>query len=247
MNDMIDSYFDDSSTTVDYQNTGIYVAYLNSFSSEDTGSVTFVDSTVTTEEGGAIPANTATSDITTNNFSDYKGFGVNIANSSELPEGQIVFTFGDKALTFSDVATPSLSDLNTSSERIFPFVKFNKSDSSCTSSCTLSGISYKWMKKTDAGWTAATLEELDLIVSDGRIGFRVNGDENKVISFTFSKLILEETLTWNTSNANLEGATESEFNNLTTDQICHIGLSYDDQLGMRIFENIDNSNTDCAS
>lgn len=249
VDDLVDSFYNESTTTVAYTDTGAYVSYPTTFSSLDTGTVTLTDTAVTTQEGGALAAGTATSKVTSNNFSSHKGFGINTTSTSELPSGEMIYAFGDKTLTFSDVETPSLASLTSPSGRLFPFIKFNKSSSTCTSSCTLSGISYKWMKKTASGWTSATLEEVDLLVSDANsnLGFRVDGNESRQVSFTIPKTSLTGTIDWDSSSASLTGITSSQFESLTTSQICHVGLSFDDQLGMRYFQNISNSSDSCTS
>lgn len=248
VNDIIDTYFADA-VLATYTSTGIYVAYPTSFSSENTGSVTFVDSTVTTSEGGAIAKNTATSAVTTNNFSGYYGFGPNTTSTSELPSGDIVFTTGGKTLTFTDVATPSLAELTVPTGRIFPFIKFVKSSASCSSACTLASVDYKWMKKTATGWTAASLSEIDLLVAGngGNLGFRVGLDSSsdKTIQWTIPKSAVSGSITWSAAHATLSGVSEAELTSLTTTQVCHVGLSYDDQLGMRYFEGIVNASGTC--
>ncbi len=247
IDDIIDDFLDQDDTTFEYVNTGIYVAYPTSYSSEDTGSVTFVDSDVTTDEGGAIPANTATSDVTTNNFGDYNGFGPNTSSTSELPTGTIIYSFGDKTLTFSGLRAPSLAEISASEGRIFPFITFTKTDSSCTTDCTLSNVGYQWLKKTEEGWTEASTDELDLLIAGdgGNISIRVDDDENRGIGITIPKTSVSGEIEWNSSNANLSGVTDDEFEAVTTDQICHLGLSYDDQLGMRYFQGINDAPGTC--
>lgn len=173
---------------------------------------------------------------------------MNIDNSSELPSGEIIFFFDGHNLTFSDVLTPSLEQLTAPTGRILPFVKFDLDDSACTSECTLSGLSYKWMKKTSTGWTSASLTELSLLVgSDGAsLGFRVDNDITQTAGITLPMSSLNGTITWEASNATLSGVTDSEFENLTTTQLCNIGLSYDDKLGMRYFENINDASGTCS-
>lgn len=247
--DIIDSYLSDS-VVATYTGTGIYVAYPSSYSTATTGSATFQDSAITTSEGGAIPANTATSAVTSNSFSGYYGFGPNTTSTSELPNGTIVFSFGSKTLTFSDVKTPTLAEITAPTGRIFPFIKFVKSNSSCTSNCTLASLDYKWMKKTESGWTDATLTEVKLAVASagGNVSLRVDSDSNTSETFqiTIPKTAASGSITWTSSNATLSGITAAEFNALTTSQLCHLGLSYDDQLGMRYFEGISNAAGTCS-
>ncbi len=247
VNDIIDSYLSESATTTTYTGTGIYVQYPTSFSSETTGSVKCVDSSITTSEAGLVAANTAISNVTSNSYANYNGYGPNTTNTSELPSGKIIFTFGSKTLTFSDVKTPALAQLTAPTGRIFPFVKFTKTHSGCNSSCTFSGISYKWMKKTSDGWTSASLAEISLLIKSGYLSFRLGGDANKTVGFSIPVTSVQGTISWEAANASLVGVTESEFNAVTAEQLCHFGLSHDDQLGMRYFEGLNDSSNSCSS
>ncbi|MBI2500906.1 MAG: hypothetical protein HYW02_05475 [Deltaproteobacteria bacterium] len=248
--DLVDQSLDSSSTTATYTGTGVYVAYPSSFSNLDTGSVTFVDSDVTTSEGGSIPANTPTSAVTTNNFGNHKGFGPNLTSSSELPDGEIQYKIGGETLTFTDVQTPSLTEITAPTGRIFPFLKLIKKSASCTESCTLSGIGYQWMKKQSNGWVEATQTDLDFLVASGGgyFGFRVGSEDNanKMVSFTIPATSLSGTIDWSSTNASLSGVTASELLDITVNQICHVGLSHDDKLGMRYFQGIQNAEGGCS-
>lgn len=253
--DMVGSFLDPSATTASYANTGIYVAYLNTFSSAASGTVTFSDSAVITEEGGAIAAGEASSAVTQNAFGSYNGFGPNIAAASELPSGEYIFAMGERTLTYSNVRVPTLAQLNAPTGRIFPFIRFDKADPSCSSGCTPSGVSYRWMKRTADGWESAALGEVALIVTESDtatsspgayLGFRVDGDEARQVGLSIPSSSIEGTVSWDPSNASLSGVTQAEFNAITTTQICHVGLSYDDKLGMRYFENIQNAPGTCA-
>ncbi len=247
--DVIDNYLPDTATAT-YNSTGIYIAYPTSFSTATTGSVTFQDSAVTTTEGGAIPKNTATSDVTTNNFTGYYGFGPNTTSTSELPTGTIAFSFGGKTITYTDVQAPSLAELTAPTGRILPFIKFVKSNSNCTMDCTLASVDYKWMKKDEIGWTAASTDELNVLVAgDGaNIGIRVGRDtaDDKIFEIAIPKTQASGSIAWKSSNMRLSGATASEVDSLTTTQLCHLGLSYDDQIGMRYFEGIGNTSGTCS-
>lgn len=246
--DILNSFLSEAVTTTEYSMTGVYVSYLNTFSSATTGTVTFVNSNVVTSEGGAIPANTATSDVTLNASGSYNGYGPNITGESELPTGAIVFAFGDKALTFSNVQTPRLAELNAPTGRIFPFIKFNMTSASCTTNCTLSSVAYKWMKKTSTGWTAATLAELSTLMNStgGYVSIKVNNDSSRVVGFTIPITDVEGTIDWAAANATLTGVTESEFTSMLTAHICNLGISYDDKLGMRYFSGIANGPGTCG-
>lgn len=244
---MINTYWGTDVTTTQYANTGIYVVYPTTFSSVSSGSVVFSDSAVTTDEGGAIAAGTSTTAVTNNDFGSNHSFGPNISTTSELPSGTIVFTVGGSTLTFTDVVTPSLATLNAPTGRIFPFLKFNTTDTSCTSNCTIDSVEYKWMKKSSAGWTAATTTELGLLV-DGDGGFlsiRVDNNANKTIGITLPKTSASGTIDWAAASASLSGVTSAEMTNMVTTQLCHLGISYDDTIGMRYFESADDAAGTC--
>lgn len=245
--DIIDNYLSETTTTAVYTITGVYVAYPSSFSSVETGSVIFTDSAVTTEEGGAIAAGTSTSSVTTNSFGDYKGFGPNISTTSELPSGEIKFTVGSKTMTFADVQTPRLSALTAPTGRIFPFIKFNKTDATCTASCTLASVSYKWLKKTATGWKAATTNELAILIAKDTpfISIKVNGNSSTTIGIAIPYTSASGDITWSSSNVTLGGVSATQFANLVTTQLCGLGLSYDDQMGMRYFSGISNASGTC--
>ncbi|MBI2091803.1 MAG: hypothetical protein HYT75_02245 [Deltaproteobacteria bacterium] len=245
--DIIDSYYSDSIVPA-YTSTGIYVAYPTSFSSVSTGSTTFVDSAVTTGEAGALAANTATSSITTAHFGDYYSWGPNLSSTSETVTGDVIYAFGDKTLTFPDVQMPMLTQLQSPVGRIFPFIKFNKTDADCTSSCTISSFEYKWMKKTLTGWTPATLSEVSLIIANGGIGFRYDSEDNadKYINLSFSTEAISGSVEWLPANFSLEGVSSAEFQNLYTSQICHVGLFHSDKLGMKYFQNVYNAGGTCS-
>ncbi len=244
--DILDNYLTDS-VVPSYNSTGVYVAYPTSYSSISTGSVTFVDSAVTTEEAGTLPANTATSSVTTTHFGDYYSWGVNLPTTSETVTGDVKYAFGDKTLTFPDVQMPALARLQSPTGRTFPFIKFNKTDANCTSNCTIASFEYKWMKKTATGWTDATLSEVSLLIASGGIGFRYALEDNstKYINLSFSTEATSASVEWLPANFSLENVSSAEFQNLYISQICHIGLSHSDKFGMKYFQNIYNVDGTC--
>lgn len=243
INDLLNAFFSETATTFQYSSTGVYVAYPTSYSSAATGTVTFENTDVTTERDGAVAAGTAISDTIDNSFSGYYGYGTNLISTSELPSGTVKFEFNGKILTFSNVETPTLVQLNAAVDRIFPFIKITTTDSSCTNNCAVSNISYKWMKRTDSGWTNASATEIEMLVASGGGGFSfyVSNDAGKYVHMAIPGSATSGTIEWTAANVSLTGVTAAEFAAITTGQICNIGLSYDDQLGMRYFENIDDT------
>lgn len=243
--DLVGNFLDETTTTSQYSSTGVYVSYPSSFSSETAGTTTFGND-VTLEGSVPAPANTPISSVTSLSNGSTYSFGPNLESTSELPSGTIVFNVGTSSLTFTNVKVPTLAELNAPTGRIFPFIRFNKNDGACTSACTLASVDYKWMKKTDTGWTPASVDELSLIVNDsgGFLSIYLNNDTNKRVTFTLPQTSASGTLTWDTTSASLEGAVASDLTSATTEMLCHVGLSYDDKLGMRYFENL-NDGPDC--
>jgi hypothetical protein len=245
ISDIIGAFLSDSAT-FEYGNTGVYIAYLKSFSSAQTGSVTFVDTDVVLEhDGSTVPANTAISgdDVSPSSFGDYYMYGPTLAATSDLPSGSVVFRFGDRVLSYTNVVTPSLEQLGAATNRIFPFIKFIRT-TGCVGNCTMSGIGYKWMKKTEDGWEEATLEEITLLVegeNGATVSFRPAGVQDKAVTFNIPPTAVSGTVEWLPENANFDTdhLTNAEFRAITTEELCHVGISYDDKLGMRYFEAFD--------
>ncbi|MBI3610163.1 MAG: hypothetical protein HY204_05615 [Nitrospirae bacterium] len=217
---------------ISYTGTGIYAAIPTSFysGSFDGASVTL----------GSDPL--ITTGITGPGFGNYRSLGPNWNPGTDIPQGAYVFSFGDKTLTFTNVATRTDAEFTAATGIIMPFIKFNQTDPACeisSGTCTLAGIDYKWMKRTDSGWVDATLEELNLFVSDG--GGFISAhiyplSSGMEIGIPFPMTSLSGTVAWTAENAHLpEGLTAEEMAALPSSQICSLGLSYDDKLGMRIF------------
>lgn len=245
--DIIDHDLDTSSTTAVYTGTGIYVSYPDAFSSVNTGTARFVNSAVTTMEEGALAINTATTSVTNNDYGDMHSFGPNIVSTSELPNGEAVFTVGDHTLDFINILTPTLAQLNAPTGRIFPFIKLTKTDATCVSNCTLASVDYRWMQKTADGWELASLEAVTaLVVRDGAtISIRLDNDADKGIQISLPKTSVSGSILWDADHVSLQGVTAAQLTAATTTEICHFGLSYDDQLGMRYFAGISDAPGTC--
>lgn len=145
------------------------------------------------------------------------------------PSGQYDVRVGPTTFTFSDVVVPGLA---VREGFILPFVRFNVRDDE-----TVSGISWKWMKKSGSVWVEASAAEVDIVVSDdgGNLGLYIDGDNltsNKTISWTLPKTVSG---TLSMSTARLEHLSASEATAMTFGRMGHVGLSYDDTLGMRYF------------
>lgn len=164
--------------------------------------------------------------------------GLSFNQSQPFPSGTYQFQVKDTVLTYTDVHTHSLAELNQNAHLIVPFVKLNAPNTSCEGwTCKISGFDYRWMKRTPTSWVAATEEEVALIVPNrgGFLGFRPGGVSGKVLEYAIPGEPVTGTIPF-ASPTNIQGGvTEAEIADLAVDDLCHVGISYDDTLGMRIF------------
>ncbi len=247
-----------NTTSITYTGTGIYISYDTSFSSSDptTGSVTFPGTLFYQASGGGTTSGTSISGANLSTLSyggNGRSFGVGVTDTSNnIPSGTYTATIGGKTLTFTNVQTRANADLVAAKNVIAPFVSVVPVVSGCTSSCAIASIDYKWKKRTSDGtaWVDATLEEIALMVSDSGafVSIRYNKDNasDTSVGITIPMTAVSGSLAWNTTNARISGISESTFNSMTTNQLCHFGLSYDDKIGMRMFWGIENAAGTCS-
>jgi hypothetical protein len=227
---LIGSFLPDT-VGVRYTGTGIYAAIPTAFysGSFDGASVTL----------GSHPP--ITTNITGPSFGDYRSLGPNWDPGTDIPQGTYLFSFGGKTLTFTNVVTRTDAEFTAATGIIMPFIKFNQTDPACetaSGTCTIASIDYKWMKRTDAGWTDATLEELALFVSNsgGYLSVKTDASSTEAIGLPIPMTSVSGTVAWTAENAYLpDGMTAEEMEAMPSSPLCNLGLSYDDKLGMRIF------------
>jgi hypothetical protein len=252
VDDILGDFFPVTAATVpSYAGTGVYLSYPTAYSSVDTGSIKFVDTDVISQSGGEVSMDTWITDVVSNSYTGYAGYGLALTSASSLPTGVVKFLFDGHELTFTRVWTPDLRVVNSQDDRGFPFVKINLDDPDCASECTISSIQYKWVKRaTDGTWTPMTLQELGVLVKagGGTLSIKVGSDTSEqVIVISIPETSVEGTIDWVASNASLTNVTEAQFNSFVTSDICNFGLSYDDKLGMRYFQNIYDAAGTCGA
>lgn len=143
-----------------------------------------------------------------------------------------VYTLGsaDKTLTFSNVRTKTLAQLNADGVLV-PFVKI------LTSAEKFTGIGYKWMKRSDSAWVEATASEVGLLVQEDG-GFLTlytekTGTTQNGVSISIPTSSASGTVMIGDAGVRLTGVTDPSA--LTLDDFCSSALSYDDMMGLRIF------------
>lgn len=164
-----------------------------------------------------------------------------MAGSAGTP-ATYVYTFNGKTLTFTNVVTYPLATLNNNTNRIMPFIKFVPTVSGCASACNIASVDYKWMKLTSGGWVDATLDEVGLVVNDdgAYVSLYIDNSSSTRVGFKIPPTSLSGSLAWNTSAmSEATGVTNASLASMTTNSLCHLGLSYDDKLGMRIFDSFE--------
>ncbi|HSO35326.1 MAG TPA: hypothetical protein VLT33_22510, partial [Labilithrix sp.] len=157
------------------------------------------------------------------------------------------FGVGATTLTFTNVRTASDAQLAAAESFIMPYVRLVKTDPACSGACAIRTVDYEWRKRTAGGWIPATAGEVALVAGEqgGFLSVRLGNDPNKNIGFTIPATSVTGTVAWGMAMAP-DAATKAAAVNATTADLCHIGLSYDDKLGMRYFGSIDDAVGTCA-
>lgn len=191
----------------------------------------------------------AGSDLVFLGSGDYRSEGVYAAAGHDLPQGQYQFGLGPSTLTFTNVRTHSDAELAAATNFIMPFIRLVPTDSACVTTCALAAIDYRWMKRAGGTWIMATAAELALIVGEagGYISI-VKGLDNGTqrIGITIPVDSPAGSFPWSAASAHLENMSEAEMAAMTSADVCHLGLSYDDKLGMRMFSGIANTPGTCG-
>lgn len=87
--------------------------------------------------------------------------GISFDNTQPFPIGEYDFEVKGTELTFTDVRTHTLEELNAGTNLVIPFLKLTTREPGCTGwSCQVASFDYKWMKRTEAGWVEATAQEV---------------------------------------------------------------------------------------
>lgn len=175
-----------------------------------------------------------------NDYDTMTGFGPSYS-TNDMPgsagtAAHYVYGFNGKTLTFTNVVTYSNATLNDNTNRLMPFVRFT------TTGGVISSLDYKWMKLGASGWVDAALNEVTLVVgASGGYASLCKGPraDGKCFGLVIPATAVSGSIPW--TYANLQGPqlTEGEFSGLAPGDLCHFGLSYDDKLGMRIFDGFD--------
>ncbi len=216
-----DAVFSYTQTGVMFEIDRTQFSVPSSFEFRFSNNATLADSTV-------LAANTYKSQSYTDNpmYSERYQFDM---ETLQPPSGVYDIRIGERQFTFSDVVVPSLG---VRDGLILPFVRFNVGGDN-----VVAGVSWKWMKKSGSTWAEASASEIDLLVSGdgGFISTYIDGDNqssDKRINWIIPKTVSGTLLM---SDSRLENVTLAQATVMTFDRMGHLGISYDDTLGMRYF------------
>jgi len=258
IDDMLSAFLPDT-VTLSYGGTGIYTSFPSrSFADGwQTSAWSSFDEVIHYAPMGGMgpgtprstepPAQVPREDMSVSGYGDYASLGLMAVPGFDLPQGEYRFGIGATTLTFAGIRTPSDTQLAAAESFIMPFVKLVPMDASCTTACALSTIEYEWRKRTDAGWIAATAGEIALVAGEqgGFLSIRLGNDPNESVGYVIPATSVTGSIPWN-APANPDAATKAAAANATTADLCHVGLSYDDKLGMRYFGGIGDAPHTCG-
>jgi hypothetical protein len=258
--DMTNRYYDASGASgfnANYNLASIYVVRPTSY--DDTDYVTSSGVSAVMKNGGTFTAYHGTTDVTATapyaptsvsggTFSTSRQHGPDYAYTStagavEMPgsggtPAKLVFGLaGGKTLTFPNVVTRTEAKLESIGS-LAPFIQLvTASGTEGDTTGVITGLKYKWMKKTSATeWTAATSAEVELIVAPDAAyaGFYL-GAKTKSFGAKIPTSVASGTIAWSSAGGNLGGITEAELAAATPNTICSAAFSFDDKLGLRNF------------
>lgn len=162
----------------------------------------------------------------------------------DIPQGTHRFRIGGRALTFTNVRTPTAAQLAAAESFIVPFVRLAPVESSCVTACTIHTVDYEWRKRTATGWTLATPGELALVRGDNEVLMTMlpASDEAHGIGFWIPNNRAIGSIPWSSA---LTDMTRTALASVTTSELCNVRFDYDDKLGTRYFGSLADAKRTC--
>lgn len=236
--DIENQFADPANVTLQWTLGSAYALYPQSYDNVDYVANSGVSTTL--QNGGAF-SDTGTSvhatSMSSGTFSNMRQWGPDYnMTSQELGASDATATFkytlgsASKVLTFSNVRTRLKTDLNADGT-VLPFIKVN------TTGGKITGIEYKWMKKSGSTWAQATATEVGLIAQPAGAYLMLytykTGGTQKGLAFKIPASSATGTI--NIGDAAFYNQDVVDPNNVTLDDVCSSAMSYDDKMGLRLF------------
>ena len=114
-----------------------------------------------------------------------------------------------------------------------PFVRVAPSETGCIADCSIKTLELDWKNMTPAGWSATDAKPAHVDIVLRRFG------KNTYLAADMKGSSLE----WQNIDVTNTGLIRNELSYFTTRNICYVGVSYDSALGMKMTNELYNS--DC--
>lgn len=223
-----------------YDGTGIRVQMPAGYSmdSMDVASLTFQDPFYGTYLGANTPMVPAGEpigqpELLTGALDSHPLAAVYARPQNDIPMGTYKFNTRETKLRFDGVRTASSEELATGEGVIVPFLRIVPTDAGCVTDCTISAIEYRWMQRTEGQWQPAPAAELALMPA-GRIDVTRMQSNGKLQDLHLTlPTNASGSLDW-VSSASYDGMFQSDLYYVTSTQICYVGASFQDFVGMRL-------------
>lgn len=223
-----------------YDGTGIRVQMPAgySMSSMDVASLTFQDPFFGTYMGPNTPMVPAgqpigTPQLLTGALDTHPLAAVYARPDNDIPMGTYKFNTRETNLRFDGVRAASAEELASGEGIIVPFLRIVPAAAGCQTDCTIGSIEYRWMQRSDGRWQPAPAAELALMPA-GRIDVTRMMPNGQLQDLHLTlPTNASGSLDWIRS-ASYDGMFQSDLAYVTSTQICYVGASFRDFVGMRL-------------
>ncbi len=213
---------------VDYVQTGIVVSLPPTGHVLDGALMAFSGPFYGTQLGPTTPVVTpggavAEPELKLGTMDGYPTVGAFAQGGRDLPRGEYTLALRDEVLTFSEVQPPRAADLVK--QMIVPVMQLVSAAPGCVAECPIEAVRVAWMREADGGWITVEPSELqhgahlDIVRASGSVVSAELPATPTVV------------LPWQTMAA---GVTPAEMATITTNQLCFVELTYDDEVGMHV-------------
>jgi hypothetical protein len=150
--------------------------------------------------------------------------GVVARGGYDVPSGTYEIDFANGALTYTNVFPPSQVVLESAQSYSVPFLHIRPTDTGCVGNCDIDALEVQWPTTAKPAHVVMVLHR--------------NGQETAL-----SADLTDKALAWRDMPVANTGIADYELAYFTTQNICYIAVSYESELGMRMTNQL--TNTDC--